>query len=447
MDRRRFIGTLATAVVGGLAGCGGPGQADKAAPPGADDQAGWVYRHDYERLPAVTSPGTAGGSRLYLAGRRYGADPSTVTAVDATDGTERWRSGVDIPVDWAAPDADGVSVAFDTRTDDYAEGTVPQLGRLAADGTVVWTGTGEGLDPDPRASFGTAGSATVVSNGQTVAVYDGATGQRRWREPARAVAGTAAATVYTVGDAGAGTDGAERLLARNAADGTLRWAQEFARVRGTVVGTDRVYVLETVDDRRVLHGLARSDGQRRWRADLGVDSYVGGAGLVGLDGGVLFAGTPIAAYSADGDELGRVPDPPGVSGPGGYIRARTTRQYVFLTAGQAGVPEAVVALDRGSYTVAWTRSTAGRLFDSADGVCYVLTDQRPLDGSEADGDRRTERRVLALDGRDGGRTVWDHWVVGTPVGFDEGDIYTELAATETALGGVYAYTRDRRQTR
>ncbi|WP_251328426.1 PQQ-binding-like beta-propeller repeat protein [Haloplanus pelagicus] len=307
------------------------------------------------------------GSAVVADGTVYVESLDGLRALDAADGTERWRFGGEDEV---------VSPAV-------VDGTV-YVGRgdrvyalSAGDGTERWRfSTDDSITAGP-----TVAGDTVLVGGSASDVYAlaAADGSLRWRFPTdetvRSVPAVASDTVYVGSDddtlyALATADGSERwrfavgsgvgtpavangvvyvggyespLYALDAADGSERWSVE----------TDRGYPSPSVADGTVyvergggVSALSAADGTERW--SFGTDGIIGKPAVV--DGTVYVGGTRhlYALNAADGTERWRFEAgdwlrSPAVAGGRVYVSSADGHLYA-LEAGSERVASAAVDL-------------------------------------------------------------------------------------------------------
>jgi outer membrane protein assembly factor BamB len=215
--------------------------------------------------------------------------PRGLVAVDAADGTERWRALTDTDVN-ASPtptdDAVFVGGGFENSTVAAVEhdGTVRwrrDLGEYAAAPAVV----------DDHAVYATGESKSIVA-------LDIEAGETAWEQ---SVDGRTTAAPAVVGDSVVVADETGTVRRLDATSGEERW---HATVDGRVDRSVAVDDAAVVAHEGGLTALALAGGERRWTTDLDADptapTLTDGAVLVG-------AGRDVVAFArADGAERWRV---------------------------------------------------------------------------------------------------------------------------------------------
>ncbi|NEU58835.1 PQQ-binding-like beta-propeller repeat protein [Halorussus sp. MSC15.2] len=194
-----------------------------------------------------------------------------VVSLDAADGSERWRTEIPPTYNTSPLVAEGAVyvpsdlslVALDTDTGEerwrYTTGLETEAPPAVADGTVF---------------FGD-GDAYVYA-------LDAVDGSERWRFKTRGSVECPPAIVGETVYAGS-NDG--RVYAIDAATGERRWSHETdGRIEALAVGHGSVYA--GTDQR--LHAVRRSSGERCWRSDRYVSQYTGGPAV---GGGYVYAST------------------------------------------------------------------------------------------------------------------------------------------------------------
>ncbi|GAB3321308.1 Pyrrolo-quinoline quinone [Haloplanus rallus] len=215
--------------------------------------------------------------------------PRGLVAVDAADGTVRWRALTDNDVN-ASP----------TPTDDAVfVGGGYENGEVAAvehDGTVRWRRDLGAYAAAPA----TVGDRVVYATGESASAValDADTGETVWD---RSLDGRAVAAPTVVGDAVLVADESGRVRALDAATGDRRWRTAVDdRVTHSVARGDGTAVVAHGGG---VTGLGVEDGERRWWTEIDRDPtapvVVGGTVLVG-------AGRAVIALGADGVERWRV---------------------------------------------------------------------------------------------------------------------------------------------
>jgi outer membrane protein assembly factor BamB len=241
ITRRTLLGTLATGVAVGVAGCSSSCPDDDAPEPstviGTDDAA-----RPFETLPSGSwpSPRFDAGNTGHPPSRQPPTDPSL-----------RWRTTLSAPrVDDVAADASPPTVADGTV---YLATGAGAVALSLRDGTERWRATDLAPATGPRVGDGTTLAAPVVGDG----------------------------VVYLATEAGA--------VALHADDGSTAWRNTDAAATGVpTVDGDTVFV-PTADG---LVGLDADDGRRLWTADVN-------ATLPAVaDGTVVVAGESTVAMDA-----------------------------------------------------------------------------------------------------------------------------------------------------
>lgn len=246
----------------------------------ADGTARW--RHQL-RAPVQATP-TVGPDGVAAVTGRYGLVHGRGFAVTALapDGTRRWRFAPDLPYKSLTVVGIAAGRVFVGTADDALGSAGETLYALdAATGEVAWT------DDVGDVGGGVAGGGTVyVAETGHVSAYDATSGRANWRVPGDTVADVTATetAVYVADDA---------VRALDPADGAERWRYAPAeRLTTSAVAGGTVYV--GTDGGRVV-ALDATDGSDRWRGTIddavwdlqpGGDAvYVGGrrAGAVALD--------------------------------------------------------------------------------------------------------------------------------------------------------------------
>ncbi|GGO86736.1 serine/threonine-protein kinase [Wenjunlia tyrosinilytica] len=296
-------------------------------------------------------------------GRLYASDGPSLYALDADDGSDRWRA---TPDGWVySLQVDSGSVVTGVR------GGGVQV-RDAATGDLRWQQSGaqtdfESPDSGPLAAAG----AVYWFGGGRLHCVDAHTGRERWTfpvgedSPARPV--EADGTVYLT----AGT----RVFALNASDGRERWrfdapAVMFTRptfVPGPGVSGGGVY---TVDYLGTVYALDPANGRDRWRVATesrqGNEPVVVASGTVHLgSGNALYTldavtGTPRWRFAAQGEVVGA----PVVAEGRVHFGSRDHCLYTVDAAGGQ---------------LRWKLETGGEITGSpvvADGVVYACSKDR-----------------------------------------------------------------------
>jgi outer membrane protein assembly factor BamB len=350
--RRQLLAAVGTAVSGALAGCPDTSGGDSASASGQTDGGtatrepesesesesespvtvtGTFPQHQYDAANTGATPAngptgavsplfevgsdrrgrgspTVGDGTLFLTERADG-DRTTVSAVDAADGTVQWErtygsarlAGPTALTDERVLARVGPSVvALDRATGDHdwAFGGTLAAGLAVADGTVYAVGEGRGT--------------TTL---HAVSVADGT---RRWHADFDAAAGPTTpgvrdGTVYVGGDA---------LRALDTEDGTERWRTEDVATTAPAVSDDRV----VVGSGSAVRVYGQENGTLLWSDDVGdlAAEAVGHSPAV-ADGTVYLAhqGFLVGYDIGSGDrryavEVG-IDSPPVVAGDGCYL--------------------------------------------------------------------------------------------------------------------------------
>ncbi|ACV46714.1 MULTISPECIES: outer membrane protein assembly factor BamB family protein [Halomicrobium] len=278
-------------------------------------------------------------------------DPShdgSAIALDAQDGTERWRTTLDREGRHGRALVDGrFVVAHDS-------------GLVALDrqgGGVDWERSVEGLETSfaELLAVDRSTGTIVVPYADGLKAFGATDGQRRWKAPElpgqRVTPAIADGTVYAVGS----VDGAATLAALALADGSVRWTRSLdGRSPSAPVVTDRGVLV--VDDRTlVVHD--RETGDRRGeRHSFDYDGTT-------FDATVATDGTTAFVTSDDGLTAVDIAD-------------GTTRweydEWVYTAGCSVGTETVVAMADRGEYTdrtiTAFDRETGEARWD------YVMDD-------------------------------------------------------------------------
>lgn len=211
-------------------------------------------------------PTVAGGAA------HFGDTDGTIYAVDAEDGTVRWRKrpGGEYDGVLASPAVVGGAVYVP-----LSRGTVHAL--AATDGTELWrTDLDEQISCSPAVVDGTV----YLSTDLRVAVYaiDAADGTIQWshsigRSTFSALAigeGAVYVGYLTAGDE-PGTVAGGGLVSIDTSDSTERWAVETDGGVGPAPAVDgeTVYVPETTDESGSLRALDTRNGDQQWVTDVG----------------------------------------------------------------------------------------------------------------------------------------------------------------------------------
>ena len=215
-----------------------------------------------------------------------------VTALDADDGTERWRFEPDDPV-WFGAHFDGESL--------YVGTIQGQLYALDAnDGSVRWRAAVGAADDAPHVfPVGTADATVFAWNSSEGGLtgFGAADGNRRWtvetNTDSAGFPGTIDGSTVYLGDESA-------LRAVSATDGVERWRYDAgaASVRSPRIADGTVYVGAVGS----VHALATADGTKRWEFATGSDTATYVAAVA--DGTVFVDDFPEAVYALDADDGG-----------------------------------------------------------------------------------------------------------------------------------------------
>lgn len=248
------------------------------------------WRHQLD-APVQATP-TVGARAVHVVTGWYGTHGLgfAVTTV-ARDGTRRWRFAPRMP--YKSFTVVGVAagrVFVGTSDDAYAASGETLRALDATTGEESWTA--ETGDVGGGAARDDAVHVTAVGN---LSSYDAASGRVRWQVPGRAFA-----EVTATPDAVYLADDAVRALAPD--DGTDLWRFEpTGRLSATAVGDGVVYA---GSDEGAVVALDAADGAERWRATVG-----GAARDLHPDGDAVYVGSDragaIALDAADGSERWR----------------------------------------------------------------------------------------------------------------------------------------------
>lgn len=277
---------------------------------------------------------------------QHGADGANTHAPNVSgpsEGNVAWTS--DAFTRWQPAVSDGT--VFTTNFDPSNDGSAIALD--AQDGTERW-----------RTTLGASGdNATVVVDDRCIVAYDTElvaldpeTGDRHWTErtnglayPELLVADEATGTVLVASDEG--------IEAFRAADGEPRWDTDAVRhvVRAPAVDDGRVFAVGTVDGTPSLVALSLTDGSVRWRHEL--TSAPESATLVAAPDGVIVVddGTLVVHSRDTGDRRRELH----TFGEDGDVAPRTIAVAdgaVFATSAAGAV-----AIDADTGTERWHRET------------------------------------------------------------------------------------------
>ncbi|WP_251344057.1 PQQ-binding-like beta-propeller repeat protein [Haloplanus halophilus] len=218
-------------------------------------------------------------------------DPShdgSAIALDARDGTERWRTTLDasgdngtvVVDDRCVVAHDGELVALDSRT-----------------GERLWTAPTNGFE---HLVADDATGTVLVASEVGIEAFGAANGERRWET--YTVTGLARAPavydgrVFAVGD----VDGAPSLVAVSLADGSDRWRSQLtAAPESAAPVATREGVFVSDDRTLVVHDRETGDRLRELRS-FGEDDDVPPR-TVAVDGGTVFVTGSDGAVAIDGD--------------------------------------------------------------------------------------------------------------------------------------------------
>lgn len=214
---------------------------------------------------------------------------SGVTALAATDGSERWQFEPDDPLWFRPAFADGTFYAGTIRGDLYA--------LSAEDGSVRWRADHSAGDTPRFEVAGTTDDAVLAWDADLGGLYgfDAADGSLRWRFDAdtdsTGFPGEVRDGVAYVGDG-------PLVRALSVADGTERWRYDAG---GALIGWPRFdgdtgYFGST----GTVHAVSTADGTERWRfaAGSGEQTYVAGV----LGGTVVAHSDADVVYGLDGEQ-------------------------------------------------------------------------------------------------------------------------------------------------
>jgi outer membrane protein assembly factor BamB len=258
-----------------------------------------------ERRWLVRTPGQA--STVAVAGDLLYADveDGPLLAIDAEDGSERWRLDREDPL-YRAPTVDGGAVYVGGRELVAVE---------AATGAPRW----EAPVPDDALELGTVavsggrvlGVGTVDAERAVVAAYDADDGSQLWSNTVRKPVNTAVGDPVAVGATVVAALGGVRSL--DAATGEQRWTTALDTTHGaTPAVAGAVAVLRA--DRETLRAVDLADRSVLW--SLPIDASLSTAPVVGH--GRTYVGDESGTlYAVGGDERGRTTSPRG-TGTFGY---------------------------------------------------------------------------------------------------------------------------------
>ncbi|QPV63767.1 PQQ-binding-like beta-propeller repeat protein [Halosimplex litoreum] len=289
-----------------------PGASGSGPTRALNEAAGWTH----DAGAAVRATPTVADGVVYC-----GDEDGRLTALDASDGRERWSFAV--ASDRAGPSAvrSGPVVADGTAYVGATDGRVYAVD--VADGAERWRVDAGGFLGVATPVALAEGRVFAGSYAGRLYAFDAETGRERWyyagRAATRALSGPSVAdgVVY----AGASPEG---VLAVDALDGTERWRRETG---GPVFSSPAVAgeALYVGTDAGAVLALDTADGTERWRREVdgavrSSPAVVDGRVYVGTDGGSV-----LALDAADGTERwqvaldGRVTSSPAVVGGRVYV--------------------------------------------------------------------------------------------------------------------------------
>jgi len=233
-----------------------------------------------------------------------------VHALATSDGSERWNYEAGARLSGPPAILDGVSYL----------GTIDgQLHAIdLATGHSVWSAPVQTAGPVGRSVAAADGLVYVGSAGlapeapATLAAYDAASGELRWRQPLQAGSpgspGIADGLVFTAGSLDTGAE-PSKAYAFDAVDGTPAWDEPFvsptqANLYRAAVTGDRLYL---VSNDGWAYTLDARDGHLLWSTAISAGESPNGAWL---DGTLIITGggqSVFALDSLDGAELWRFP--------------------------------------------------------------------------------------------------------------------------------------------
>ena len=365
--------------------------------PGGPATVVWRYRLPGEGDSQVAPPVVAGRSAFVLSGSRKGI----LSAVDVATGKHVWRSKAHYPLDTGLALVDDLVIAVEM------EGFLTPPSSLvaldAADGGERWRFA---LGPVAYVSTPTVADGLVFVGtgvGDLIAI-DAANGDERWRtrvadgfaddpensspsvSPAAVADGAVVVVAATLEDEGdrvrrprperPDPPAGDVLVSLDAATGAERWRaplEGFAQATGPAIADGTVYVpvqsLEDEDSGYVL-AVDGASGAERWRSTVEGSPdrplAVGGDRVyLGLWSGSSERDTLVALETATGQEAWRVPEVGGAPVVAGDL--------VYAAGGKVrwGGTE-LVALDARSGDERWRLHGVGGRIALADGVVYAL---------------------------------------------------------------------------
>ncbi|MEU4091040.1 PQQ-binding-like beta-propeller repeat protein [Streptomyces sp. NPDC026673] len=298
-------------------------------------------------------------------GRIHGSDGPSLYSLDAADGSERWRTGVD---GWIySLRADSGTVVTGTR------GGGVQVWDAAA-GRLRWERGGAQTEFEaPESGPSVVDGVVYFHGGGRLHALDAGSGTEQWSYPTGD--GGAMPTRPVVADGAVYVTVGNRVLALDARSGTERWrfdapAVMFAPpsyVPGPGVSGGGVYVADYLG---TVYALDPSDGRDRWRVATEQRQSVepvlvaGGSVMLGA-GGALYtldavSGTPKWRFAAQGEIVGS----PVVADGRVHFGSKDHCLYT---------------VDAGGGQLRWKLETGGEITGSpvvADGVVYASSKDR-----------------------------------------------------------------------
>jgi len=304
-------------------------------------------------------------------GRIHASDGPSLFALDAADGSERWRTAID---GWV----------YAVRTDGRGGGTVVTGVRGggvqawdAARGGLRWERSGAQTEFEQPDSGPTAVDGTVYyQGGGLLHAVDAMTGAERWSYPVgEPGAAGSVPTRPVVADGVVYLTAGTRVLALDARTGGERWHFEApavmfappAHVPGAGASGGGIYV---TDHLGTVYALDPADGRDRWRVATeprqSLEPVVVAAGAVHLGAGSALytldaaAGTPRWRFAAQGEVVGS----PAVAD--GRVHFGSKDHCLYTVDAQGG-------------QLRWRLETGGEITGSpvaADGVVYACSKDR-----------------------------------------------------------------------
>ena len=414
IDRRTVLGTLASGVVAGVAGCSS--SCPDSEPPEPSTTFGTAeVGEEFDAVPGGTWP----APRFDPANTGYA--PSGRPPTDSP--TLRWRTTL------PTPPVDGVGTDVSVPT--VADGRVfltTSAGAFALslrDGAEAWRNTD--LTPvtaESNARYGVEFAPPVLDDGTAylsttngVAALRTDDGTVRWR-----TAGVDPAGPPTVADGAVVVPAGDELVALDAADGSERWSA--ATNGGTLPAVTDGAVVVAGDE---LHAVDASTGESRWTADVTPESdpvvadgtvYLGAyEGVVGI---ALDDGTERFAVDRGG---GRT-----------YSTPVVTPETVYAVERPGEAADATFALDRtgdGAPEPRWCSHVG-------DGAVTAATDDHALALQSDSSAGQTAPRLLAFTARFGEATWGCRSTESllSPAVLDGGIVTATSRGTVVAFGGA-----------